>query len=356
METKYSKLFSGAYRIGLGYLLIPMLYIILIHAFLVQSAFCQETSSNTKQLRLLVGSGPGGAYDSYGRTIASYMSRHLPNSPKIIIQNMPGVGSLILTNHLYHVAPRDGSVIAAVHSLTATHPLFFPDQAKYDVNSLNWIGSAARESIIGIFWSNSKIKKFDETFNNEVIIAGSTGSTSSFPLFTNTILGTRFNIVKGYSATSAGLLAMERGEVEGVVGITVSALRSIGEAYSASGKIKVLVQFGMNKHPDFPDVPWIFDYAKTEDQRGAMNLMFGTQEFGRPFIAPPNVPARTIKILEEAFLATLQDKQFLDEAEKRRLDINYTSPEEIRKIIKQMYSVSPSIVAEVKKMLGDQVQ
>jgi len=149
---------------------------------------------------------------------------------------------------------------------------------------------------------------------------------------------------------------MERGEVEGVVGITVSALRSIGEAYSASGKIKVLVQFGMNKHPDFLDVPWIFDYAKTEDQRGAMNLMFGTQEFGRPFIAPPNVPARTIKILEEAFLATLQDKQFLDEAEKRRLDINYTSPEEIRKIIKQMYSVSPSIVAEVKKMLGDQVQ
>lgn len=321
-----------------------------------QSVLGQESGSSTKQIRLLVGSGPGGAYDSYGRLVAAHMNRYLPNTPKIIIQNMPGVGSLILTNHLYHVAPRDGSVIAAVHSLAATHPLFSPEQAKYDVNLLNWIGSAAKETTLGLFWSDSKTKNFNDAFKGESIVAGSTGSTSSFPLFTNTIIGTRFNIVKGYSATSAGLLAMERGEVDGIVGVTVSALKSIGETYFKSGKIKVLVQFGMQKHPEFLETPWIFDFAKTDDQRAAMNLMFGTQEFGRPFVAPPNVSPQTVKMLRDAFLATLQDKQFLDEAEKRRLDINYTSPEDMMAIIKQMYAAPPAVVSDIKKLLGDQLQ
>jgi tripartite-type tricarboxylate transporter receptor subunit TctC len=356
MEPRYSKSFYKLPHVGLGSLFIPLLCIFFSMTLYVQPALSQEAGSQSKQLRLLVGSGAGGAYDSYGRTVAAHMSRYLPNKPKIIIQNMPGVGSLIVTNHLYNVAPRDGSVIAAVHSLTATHPLFVPDQAKYDVNSLNWLGSAARETTIGVFWSQSKMTSFDDAFKKDIIVAGSTGSTSSFPFFTNTILGTRFNIVKGYSATSASLLAMERGEVEGTVGVTVSALKSIGDAYFKSGKIKVLVQFGMNKHPDFLDVPWIFDYAKSDDQRAAMNLMFGTQEFGRPFIAPPDVPSQTVQILREAFLATLQDKQFLDEAEKRRLDISYTAPDEIRGIVKQMYSASPHVVSEVKRLLGDQVQ
>jgi tripartite-type tricarboxylate transporter receptor subunit TctC len=323
---------------------------------LPQHALSQEGGTNTKQMRLLVGSGPGGAYDNYARIIAAHMSRHLPNHPKMIIQNMPGVGSLILTNHLYHVAPRDGSVIGAVHSLTATHPLFLSEQAKYDVMSLNWLGSAARESIVGILLTGSSVNTFDEVFTKDVIVAGSTGSTSSFPSFTNNVLGTRFNIVKGYSATSAGLLAMERGEVDGLIGITVSALKSIGESYSSSGKIKVLIQFGMNKHPDFPNTPWIFDYAKTQEQRSAMSLMFGTQEFGRPFIAPPHIPLQTTKILREAFLATLQDKQFLEDAEKRRLEINYTSPDEIMRIIQQMYAAPPSVVGRIKDLLGDQNQ
>ena len=188
------------------------------------------------QIRLLVGSGPGGGYDTYARLLARHLPRHLPGEPRIIVQNMPGAGSLVVSNYLVNIAPQDGSVFAGVNSLTATNPLFYPDRAKYDARKLVWLGSAVRERTFGLAATSSQVVSFGDSFSREMIVAGSTGSTTSFPAFLNSVLGTRFNVVEGYSATSAGLLALETGEVDGVIGITGPGMKGTGDRLLEQGK------------------------------------------------------------------------------------------------------------------------
>ena len=308
------------------------------------------------QLRLLVGSNPGGGYDTYARLLAAHLPARLPGTPKIIVQNMPGAGSLVVTNYLVNVAPRDGTVFAAVHSLAATHPLFYPERAKYDARTLVWIGSAVRETTFGLTSASSKVQSLKDLFNKDPIVAGSTGSTTSFPAFMNSVLGTRFNIVKGYNATSAALLALERGEVDGVIGVTGPGLTGLGERLVEQGQAHLFIQFGMKRHPNHMNTDWIFDYAERPEQRTAMKLMFGTQEFGRPFVAPPGIPNSIASKMRSAFASVLKDDALLQEAGTRRLEIDYTSPEEISEIIASMYEASPATVEFVKQFLGDQGQ
>ncbi len=308
------------------------------------------------QMRLLVGSSPGGGYDTYARLIAAHLPRRLPNSPRIIVQNMPGAGSLVVSNYLANIAPRDGSVFAAVHNLAATHPLFYPDRAKYDSRTLVWIGSAVRETTFGLASKASNVPSFKNVLQQEMIVAGSTGSTTSFPTFLNAVLGTRFNVVKGYNATSAALLALERGEVNGVIGVTGPGMRGLGDRLVEQGKARVFIQFGMSRHPDHLTTDWVFDYAERPEQRVAMNLMFGTQEFGRPFVAPPGLSATHAQTLRTAFANILKDELLLEEAKKRKIDIGYTSPEEIAEIIASMHQAPPAAIQLVKQLLGDQPQ
>lgn len=308
------------------------------------------------QMRLLVGSSPGGGYDTYARLISAHLPRYLPGNPRIVVQNMPGAGSLVVSNHLVNIAPRDGSVFAAVHSLAATHPLFHPERARYDARNMVWIGSAVRETTFGLARVSSNIQTLKDLFKQEVIVAGSTGSTTTFPTFLNSVIGTRFNVVKGYNATSAALLALERGEVDGVIGVTGPGMRGLGQRLVEQGRVRVFVQFGMSRHPDHPKTDWVFDHAERAEQRVAMNLMFGTQEFGRPFVAPPGVGEAATVTLRNAFANVLKDEQLLEEARKRRVDIAYTSPQEIETIIASMYEAPPDAIALVKSMVGDQAQ
>ena len=307
-------------------------------------------------MRLLVGSSPGGGYDTYARLIAAHLPKGLPNSPRIIVQNMPGAGSLVVTNYLANIAPRDGSVIAAVHSLAATHPLFYPDRAKYDSRTLMWIGSAVRETTFGLSSTAANVPAFKNVFQQDMIVAGGTGGSTSFPNFLNAILGTRFNIVKGYNGTSAALLALERGEVNGVIGVTGPGMRGLGDRLVEQGKARVFLQFGMSRSADHPTADWAFDYAERADQRVAMNLMFGTQEFGRPFVAPPGLSAANAQMLRAAFANILKNDLLLDEAKKRKMDIGYTSPEEIDQIITSMHQAPPAAILLVKQLIGDQAQ
>ena len=308
-----------------------------------------------KQIRLIVGSSAGGGYDTYARTIAAHLPKHLPGAPKIVVQNMPGAGSLVLCNYLYNIAPKDGTVIAAVHSLSATHPLYFPERAKYDARHMNWLGSALRETHVGVVWHGAPVQTFTDILQRELIVAGSGGSTNSFPAFTNAVLGTRFNIVKGYDGTKQGMLAMERGEVAGVIGITYASLKATSAALLNERKINVLVQFGLRRHPELPHTPWVFDFARRDDDQAAMSLMFATQEFGRPYVAPPGVPDNVVGLLRSAFEATLSDPEFRAEAARRKLDIDFTSGPDIRDTIDRIYRTPAAVVARVKEILGDQL-
>jgi len=319
-------------------------------------AAAQEPLYKDKQIRLIVGSAPGGGYDAYGRLLATHMRRHIPGNPTIVVQNMPGAGSLVLANHLANVAPRDGTVIGAVNGILATEPLMHPERVKFDPRQFRWLGSALRENHVGLVWHTSSIKTFQDVFKEELIVAGTGGATNLYPVVTNGILGTRIKMIPGYQGTKQGMLAMERGEVGGNVGITWASLKATTGTWLRDSKIKVIVQFGLKRHPELPDVAWIYDYARTDDDRAAMNLAFGTQEFGRPFITPPGVPEAAVAILRSAFDQTMTDAEFRADAEKRQIDIDVTAGADIEALIQDIYRTPPAVVERMKKILENTAQ
>jgi tripartite-type tricarboxylate transporter receptor subunit TctC len=337
--------------------LVPGFLVGLVGVFLSSPAPAQDAPYfRDKQIRLIVGSAAGGGYDAYGRLFAVHMRRHIPGNPNIIVQNMPGAGSLVLANHLYNVAPKDGTAFGAVNALLATDPLFYPERVKFDPRRFRWLGSALKENHVGLAWHTSPVKTFDDLFRQELIVAGTGGATNFYPVLTNAILGTKIKMIPGYQGTRQGMLAIERGEVGGNIGITWASLKATNGPWLREGKIRVLVQYGLEKHAELPNVSWIYDYAKSDDDRAAMDLSFGNQEFGRPFIAPPGVPDAVVDILRAAFERTMNDPEFKADAEKRQVDLDFTSGVEIQSLIDKFYQTPPAIVTRVKTILEHTAQ
>jgi tripartite-type tricarboxylate transporter receptor subunit TctC len=318
---------------------------------LVAPADAADAYFKDRQIRLIVGSAPGGGYDAYGRLLAQYMKPHIPGNPTIVVQNMPGAGSLVAGNYIYNVAPKDGTVIGAVNALLATDPLVYPERVKFDPRQFRWLGSALRENHVGVAWNLSRVKSFDDVLKNELIVAGTGGATNFYPLFVDAILGAKMKMIPGYQGTKQGMLAMERGEVGGVVGITWASVKATNGSWLRDDKIRAFIQFGLMKHPELPDVSWIYDYARNDDDRAAMDLAFGNSEFGRPFIAPPGVPDEVVQILRDAFEDTMSDPEFRADAEKRQLDLEITRGGEIQSLIEKIYKTPPAVVQRVKKIV-----
>jgi tripartite-type tricarboxylate transporter receptor subunit TctC len=320
---------------------------------LVPPAGAQDVAAfyKDKTVRMIVGSAPGGGYDTYARVVSEHWRKHIPGNPVIIIQNMPGAGSLIATNYLANVAPKDGTVIGAINPIVATEPLLHPDRAKFDVRKLQWIGSALREHHVGVARADTPVKTFADAFQKELIVSGTGGSTNSYPTLTNALLGTKFKVVSGYNGTAQGMLAVERGEVDGNVGITWASVKATQTASLRDGKLRVFVQFGLVKHRELADVPWVFDYAKDAADRAGLRLVLSNQEFGRPFLVPQDTPAFLVAALRKAFTDTMSDPEFLAEAEKRHLDIDPTMGDEIQSLVEEIYTTPEAVVARVKPFL-----
>jgi tripartite-type tricarboxylate transporter receptor subunit TctC len=321
------------------------------HAGVLQPAAAADAYFKDKQIRLIVGSAPGGGYDAYGRLLAQYMKAHIAGNPTIVVQNMPGAGSLVAANYIYNVAPKDGTAIGAVNALLATDPLIYPERVKFDPRQFRWLGSALRENHIGVVWHLTRVTSFDDVLKNELIVAGTGGATNFYPLFVDSILGARVKMIPGYQGTKQGMLAMERGEVGGLMGITWASVKATNTAWLREGKIRPFIQFGLSKHPELPDVSWVYDYAKNDDDRAAMDLAFGNSEFGRPFIAPPGVPDQVVQILRDAFEDTMSDPDFRADAEKRGLDLDLTRGSEIQTLVEKIYNTPAAAVARVKKVV-----
>jgi tripartite-type tricarboxylate transporter receptor subunit TctC len=304
-----------------------------------------------KQIRMVVGSAPGGGYDAYGRLLAQYMKQHIPGNPTIIVQNMPGAGSLVAANYIYNVSPKDGTFIGAVNAMLATDPLVYPDRVKFDPRQFRWLGSALRENHVGVAWQLTRVKSFDDVLKNELIVAGTGGATNFYPLFVDAMLGAKLKMIPGYQGTKQGMLAMERGEVGGLVGITWASVKATSGSWLRDDKIRAFIQFGLKKHPELPDVSWVYDYARNNDDRAAMDLAFGNSEFGRPFIAPPGVPDEVVQILRDAFEDTMSDPEFRADADKRQLDLEITRGSEIQSLIEKIYKTPPAVVERVKKIV-----
>ena len=299
-----------------------------------------------KPVELYIGYSVGGGYDVYARLIARHMGRHLPGNPVIVPKNMEGAGSLRLANWLYKAAPRDGSVIGTIGRGIAFDPLLGGQGAQFTATQFAWLGSANDEVSVCVAWGNKKIARFEDVFTKELIVGGTgaTADTDLFPKVINNVLGTKFRVVTGYPGGNDVTLAMQRGEVDGRCGWSWSSIKTNHPQWVKDGTINLLVQLSLEKHADLPQVPLIMDFIRSEEQRAILRVVFARQVMGRPFLAPPGVPVDRVAALRKAFTATLQDPQFLAEAEKLKLEITPVSGEAVQSLVAEVYRTPPEVL------------
>jgi tripartite-type tricarboxylate transporter receptor subunit TctC len=298
-----------------------------------------------KNVDLQIGYSVGGGYDIYGRLVGQHIGRHIPGNPNIVPKNMPGAGSLRLANWLYAVAPKDGTVFGIIGRGIPMEPLLGGEGVQFDAQKFTWIGSANDEVSICAAWKTASVTKFEDLFTKELIVGG-TGSgadTDIFPLVINKVFGTKFKVIPGYPGGNDINLAMERGEVGGRCGWSWSSVKAAQMHWVRDGTVKVLIQISLAKHPDLPDVPLLMDFAKTDEQRQILRLIFSRQVMGRPFLAPPGVPGDRANALRKAFMDTMKNPEFLAAAEKAKLEITPVSGEDLEKLMQQVYATPPEI-------------
>ncbi len=306
-----------------------------------------------RNLDLYVGYTSGGGYDLYARLLARHMGKHIPGNPTIVVKNMEGAGSLRLANWLANVAPKDGSVIGTIGRGTAFDPLLGRKAAQFDGKAYSWIGSANNEVSVCGAWHTSGINSFDDLLQKPLVVGGTSASadTDQFPKVVNGVLGTQMRVITGYGGGSQVNLAMERGEVQGRCGWSWSSVLSTNKQWVDEKKFVIFVQLALEKHADLPNVPLITDLAKTEEQRQILRMVFARQVMGRPFLAPPGVPADRLAVLRKAFMDTMADKEFLKEADKAQMEITAVSGEVLDKLVREVYATPPTVIQKAAEIL-----
>ena len=335
----------------------PLLLLFLATAALLSGATLSARAENVgfyagKTVRLIVGFGSGGSYDLYGQALARHIGRHLPGNPVVVPNSMPTAGSLTAANYIYNVAPRDGTVFGIVASGAPTMPLFYPDQAKFDAGKFAWIGSASKAIFLDIVSSKSPAKGGEDLLTREIIL-GSTGPGAAaydLPVMMNTMAGFRYKIVQGYNTVADVYLAIARGEVDGVSGTTWDSISRM-PAWR-DGEIRVVVQYGAQPIPQLKDVVMATSFARSSQDKLAMNLLLSRQEMGKPFLAPPGLPPERVAELRRAFMATMRDPAFIEEMQKLQLDIDPLTGEEVQRLVETVTATAPDIVQRVRDMLS----
>jgi tripartite-type tricarboxylate transporter receptor subunit TctC len=307
-----------------------------------------------KEVNLVIGYSPGGGYDTYARLLARHMGKHIPGNPTIVPQNMPGAGSLRATNWLFEAAPQDGTAFATIARAAPFDPLFGNENADFKANEFNYIGSANNEVSLCAALGSTDVKTFDDLKSMELIVGGTgdTADTVQFPKIINAVFGTQMKIINGYPGGNDVVLAMERGEVDGRCGWSWSSIVSQQKDKVDDGSLRLLVQLSTGKHPDLPDVPLIMDLATNDADRRLLNLIFARQELGRPFVAPPNVPEDRVAALRDAFMATMEDPEFLAEAQAANLEITPLNGERIQQLVQEAYETEGNVITRIGEILN----
>jgi tripartite-type tricarboxylate transporter receptor subunit TctC len=305
-----------------------------------------------RPLQVVIGFGAGGGYDLWGRLVARHIGRHLPGRPAVVAQNMLGAGSLNAANHIYNVAPRDGSTIGIVSRDAVLHPLTGQKGARFDATRFSWIGSPTMETNVCIVYHTARVQSF-EALRREEVLVGATGLGSgggTYPRALNALLGTRFKLITGFKSSADVFLAMERGEVDG----TCESLDSVtGKRpdWIAGGKATVLLQGGTEPNPVLKDVPFILDRARNDEERAAIRLLYAGQGYGRPFLAPPDLPPERLKLLRDAFDAAMRDAGFIAEVHAQKLDLEPRDGAHLEALTKSVYATPKHIVEKVAELI-----
>ncbi len=307
-----------------------------------------------KQIRLIAGFPAGNDYDLGARLLIKYLPKYIPGQPTIIVQNMPQAASVVAANYLYMQAPRDGTAFGSFSRNIVNDALTGQANVVIDPRKVIWLGATSRPSRVCARWYTAPVKTPADLFTQEFIVgaAGATSSLAILPTVLNKVLGTKFRIVEGYQGMGDAMLAMQRGETQGMC--ASYAQFRIGDQLARDGKITFLLRAEQAPLVELPDVPSIFDYAKTDEQRQLMQFVFSSTEFGRPYAFPPEVPQDRVDIMRKAIADAAHDPDLIAEAAGIKLDMSYTPPDRLAGLVDDLYKTPPGIIETVKALLPNE--
>lgn len=306
-----------------------------------------------KTLRIVVGFGAGDGFDLYARLLGRFMGAHIPGNPTILVQNMPGAGSRVALNYVSNAVPRDGTVLGMVNPVVIVQHLLQPDVATFDPLTMNWIGSMTTDYYTCGFWTDKPLTLADlEAKHFTVGSTATTGGTYAGDRVFEAVLHLDFKIVPGYTNLGELREASERGEVQGFCGVMAMTLKSTFWPTFVAKQLQIPVAATLAPDPDLPGIPNAFDLVKSDADRQLLMLLAGPWYFGRPFMAPPDVPAARLAALRAAFDATMTDPALLAAAKKEQMEIHPLTGAEIVATIKKIDDVPPAVIARAKPMFG----
>jgi tripartite-type tricarboxylate transporter receptor subunit TctC len=329
------------------------LLIYVLASGMAASAPSVESFYAANRLTIVNGYTPGSVYDLYARLLAKHISGHIPGKPAVLVQNMPGAGSMKAANFIYGLAPRDGSQIATFARGIAMQPLIDEQGVQFDAAKMNWLGSMSTEVSVVFSWYTKPFKTVDDIRNREMIVpATGTGADSAiFPYVLNGVLYTKFKVVTGYPGASETLLAIERGEADGSAATSWGNFSSAKLDWIRDRKVNIILQLATRKHRDLPDVPLVLDFARSSADRQILDLIFSRQLMAYPYVAPPDIPPDRLQALREAFDATLKDPDFLTDARAQMLDIDPVNANELTAVLRSVYASPPDVIARARAMI-----
>ncbi|MCC6887867.1 MAG: hypothetical protein IT536_04965 [Hyphomicrobiales bacterium] len=314
-----------------------------------------ESFYRGRSVNVVIGYGVGGGYDTYARLLARHIGKHIPGNPTIVPQNMPGAGGLKALLYIYNAAPKDGTVIGTVARGQPLMPLLLGEKS-FDGLKLSWLGSITDEASLCLSWGTSKAKTWQDLLSRETIFGGEGrgADPDMFAMALNRVLGAKIKIITGYHSTRELTLGMERGEIEGVCGVSASTLVSQRPEWVEGNKVNLLVQMALRKDERFSRVPLVTDLVQNDEQRQTIRLVIAGQAIARPFLAPPGIPNDRRAALRAAFDATMKDPEFLAAARKAKLDVNPMSGEAVEAFLKELYAAPPHIVKRAAQAIQTQ--
>jgi tripartite-type tricarboxylate transporter receptor subunit TctC len=307
------------------------------------------------RVTIVIGYTPGGVYDLYARTVARHLGRHIPGHPTVVAQNMPGAGSMKAANYIFGQAPKDGSQIAVFARGLAMQPLLDKTGVQYDATKLNWLGSPASEVSVVFSWHTKPFKTVNDLRKREMIVpATGVGADSAvFPYILNGVLGTKFKVVTGYPGAAETMLSIERGETDGSAATSWGNFASARKEWIRDGKVNIILQLALKKHPALSQVPLVMDMATNDDDRRALELIFSRQSMSYPFAVPPEAPADRLAALQRAFDATLKDPGFLSDAKQQMLEVDPVGGDQIQALVRGVYASPPAVVARARAVIKE---
>jgi len=306
-----------------------------------------------KTVTIIVSNPPGGGYDLLSRTIAPTLAKYIPGKPSVIVQNMPGASGILATNHLFTIAAKDGTVIGGISNTVPFEPLLGTAEARFNPLAFNWLGSPTVETgLLGV-WHTVPVNSIDDAKTREVTIAsnGPHSTPTFYAKLLNETLGTKLKLVMGYPGQNEFNLAIEKQEVDGTSSLFYSSLVGTRPAWLTEKKFRLLVQYGFEKHPKLPDVPFATDLARNPDDVSLMQAAYAALGLGRPYVMPQGVPAARVRAVQDALSATFKDSDFLARAQSLQLETAAAKTgDQLRDIVARAYAISPQVKARLKAL------